>query len=87
LHADVDITTSNDVLGVEGTAKIYDAKLTNYGILPATIVVCDLLVASMPGTDLNYIICLFLYAFSSSYCWTWPLSEKLQPRTSFDTDR
>lgn len=56
LHADVDITMSNDVLEVEGTAKIYDAKLTNFGIFPATIVVCDLLVSNMPGTDLNYVV-------------------------------
>lgn len=56
LHADVDIRTSDDVLGVDGTAKIYDAKLTNYGILPATIVVCEVLVSNMPGTDLNYVV-------------------------------
>lgn len=56
LHADVDITTSDDVLGVDGTAKIYSAKLTNYGILPSTIVVCDYLVSNMPGIDLNYAV-------------------------------
>jgi hypothetical protein len=38
LHADVSITMTNEVLGVEGTAKIYRAKLTNYGILPSTLV-------------------------------------------------
>src|SRR5206468_1852077 len=44
-HADVSITTSDDVLGVAGTAKIYHARLTNYGILPSTIVVCSYLVS------------------------------------------
>ena len=56
LHADVFIVTSDDVLGVEGIAKIYRARLTNYGILPATIVVCDYLVSSAPDTDLNYVV-------------------------------
>src|SRR5208337_4246660 len=56
LHADVDVTTSNDVIGVDGTAKIYHAKLTNYGILPASIIVCDLRVSGAPGTDLNYVV-------------------------------
>ena len=56
LHADVRVTTSNDVLGVHGTAKIYDARLTNYGILPVTIVVCEQLVSGAPAHDLNYIV-------------------------------
>jgi len=56
LHADVSIVTSHDVLGVEGIAKIYRARLTNYGILPATIVVIDYLVSSAPDTDLNYVV-------------------------------
>jgi hypothetical protein len=56
LHADVSITTSDDVLGVAGPAKIYDARLTNYGILPSTIVVCNYLVSSAPGTDINYVV-------------------------------
>ena len=56
LHADVSITTSNDVLGVEGLAKIYDARLTNYGILPNTIVVCDYRVAGAPDTAVNYVV-------------------------------
>ncbi|MGB8493530.1 MAG: hypothetical protein WCE53_03935 [Candidatus Acidiferrum sp.] len=56
LHVDVDLRTSADVLGVDGTALIYDAKLTNYSILPLTIVVCDSMVANMPFTNLNYIV-------------------------------
>jgi hypothetical protein len=56
LHADVSITTSNDVLGVEGIAKIYGAKLTNYGILPSAIVVCDYRVAGAPDTAVNYVV-------------------------------
>jgi hypothetical protein len=56
LHADVSITTGNDVLGVEGIAKIYGAKLTNYGILPYTIVVSDYRVAGAPDTAVNYVV-------------------------------
>jgi hypothetical protein len=56
LHADVRVTTSNDILGVNGIAKIYDARLTNYGILPVTIVVCEYLVSSAPGTSINYVV-------------------------------
>jgi hypothetical protein len=41
LHADAVVTISGDVLGVEGIAKIYDGRLTNYGILPATVTFCD----------------------------------------------
>lgn len=44
------------MLGVAGTAKIYHARLTNYGILPSTIVVCNYLVSSSPGTDINYVV-------------------------------
>ena len=43
LHADTILTTQSNLLGIEGVAKIYDARLTNYGILPATITVCDYL--------------------------------------------
>jgi len=56
IHADVSITTSDDVLGVEGIAKIYRARLTNYGILPSTIVVSDYRVAGAPDTEVNYVV-------------------------------
>ena len=56
LHADVSITTSDDVLGVEGIAKIYDARLTNYSIVPNTIVVCDYRIAGAPATAVNYVV-------------------------------
>ena len=56
LHPDVSTTTSDEVLGVEGTAKIYRAKLTNYGILPSTIAVCDYRVAGAPDTEVNYAV-------------------------------
>lgn len=56
LHADVSTTTSDEVLGVEGTAKIYRARLTNYGILPSTIVVCDYRVTGAPETEVNYAV-------------------------------
>jgi hypothetical protein len=56
LHADVSVTTSKEVLGVEGVAKIYRARLTNYGVLPSTVVVCSERVASTPESDVNYIV-------------------------------
>jgi len=57
LHADFTTTTSRDILGVRGTATIYQARLTNYGVLPDTIVVCDYLdYASMHQTMVNYVV-------------------------------
>jgi hypothetical protein len=56
LHADVSVTTSNDVLGVEGTAKIYRARLINYGVFPSSVVVCAERVAGAPETEVNYIV-------------------------------
>jgi len=56
MHVDVSVTTSDNVLGVEGIAKIYEAKLTNYGILPSSITVCDYRLNGMPGIDVNYIV-------------------------------
>ena len=56
LHADVRVATSNDVLGVEGTAKIYEARLTNFGLVPATVLVCRERVAGAPTTNVNYIV-------------------------------
>jgi hypothetical protein len=55
LHADVSITTSDDVIGVEGIAKIYDARLTNYGVVPNRIVVCDYRIAGAHTTAVNYV--------------------------------
>jgi hypothetical protein len=57
LHADVVVTTADDLLGVEGTAKIYHASFTNYGIRPTAVIVCDYLNwASMRSTMVNYIV-------------------------------
>ena len=56
LHADVSIAASNDVLGVEGVAKIYRARLTNYGLFPSTVVVCSERVANAPEIEVNYIV-------------------------------
>jgi hypothetical protein len=57
LHADFTVTTSRDILGVRGTATIYQARLTNYGTFPAAIVVCDYLdYASMHQTMVNYVV-------------------------------
>ena len=56
MHLDLSMTTSDDVLGVDGIAKIYEAKLTNYGILPSSLVVCDYRLNGMPGIDVNYVV-------------------------------
>ncbi len=57
LHVDVVVTTSNEIIGVEGTGKIYEARLTNYGISPAAIIGCDYVdYASTRQTMLNYIV-------------------------------
>jgi hypothetical protein len=56
LHADVMVATSNDVLGVEGTAKIYRAQLTNYGLFPANVLVCSERVAGAPTIEVNYVV-------------------------------
>lgn len=56
LHADVSVSTSNDVLGVDGIAKIYSAQLTNYGVFPSSIVVCAERVAGAPENEINYIV-------------------------------
>jgi hypothetical protein len=56
LHADVTVATSNDVTGVEGTAKIYRAQLTNYGLFPTDLLVCSERVAGAAMTEVNYIV-------------------------------
>ena len=57
MHVEVVVTTSNDLLGVEGTGKIYNASLSNYGILPAAVTVCDYLDwTSRHQTMVNYIV-------------------------------
>jgi hypothetical protein len=56
LHADVLITSSSEVLGVEGVAKIYHARLTNYGIFSSSVVVCAERVAGAPEIGVNYIV-------------------------------
>jgi hypothetical protein len=56
LHADVTMTQRNDVLGVDGDAKIYRARLTNYGIFPATVVLCAERIAGAPEIEVNYLV-------------------------------
>lgn len=56
LHVDVSVATSNEVLGVEGIAKIYRARLTNYGIIPSSLRVCSERIVGVPAIDLNYIV-------------------------------
>jgi hypothetical protein len=41
LHADVIISTESNLLTVRGTANSYNARLTNYSVLPIRLVVCD----------------------------------------------
>jgi hypothetical protein len=55
LHADVLVTTSSDLIGIKGIAKIYRARVTNYGILPAKITVCDYYIHGR-ATGVNYIV-------------------------------
>jgi hypothetical protein len=57
LHVEVVVTTSKELLGVDGTGKIYNASLTNYGVLPAALTVCDYLDwTSRHQTMVNYIV-------------------------------
>jgi hypothetical protein len=56
LHADVLMTASSEVLGVEGVAKIYRARLTNYSIFPSTVIVCAERVAGAPEIEVNYLV-------------------------------
>jgi hypothetical protein len=56
LHAEVIVTTRADLLGIEGIAEIYDARLTNYGIFPVTMTVCDCLDSGAPETMVAYIV-------------------------------
>jgi hypothetical protein len=41
LHADVAISTESNLLGIPGVANDYNARLTNYSVLPITMNVCD----------------------------------------------
>jgi hypothetical protein len=41
LDADVIVSTESNLLTVRGVANVYNARLTNYSILPITITVCD----------------------------------------------
>lgn len=55
LHADVVVSTRADLIGIEGIAKIYDARLTNYSIVPLTLTVCDYSSVVPHQTAVNYI--------------------------------
>ena len=55
LHADVLMTTSAQIIGVTGVAKINHARLTNYGVLPTHLVACNYKMLGAPETELNYI--------------------------------
>jgi hypothetical protein len=41
LHADVEVSTESNLLGIRGLANFYNARLTNYGVLPITMIGCD----------------------------------------------
>jgi hypothetical protein len=54
LHADVAVAESTNILGVDSTAKIYRARLTNFSIFPATVLVCYERVAGAPEIVVNH---------------------------------
>lgn len=55
LHADVDV--SNGDIGIEGISKLYAARLTNHGPLPARVMACDFITdASAHGTTVAYAV-------------------------------
>ena len=57
LHIDVSVTSSAELLGVTGPANIYKARLTNFGLLPRTIVACEYINwASQRAIMLDYIV-------------------------------
>src|SRR5262249_56750122 len=57
LHAEVVVTTSSDLLGVDGVGKVYEASLIHYGFLPKAMSVCAYLHwASRHETMFNYIV-------------------------------
>ena len=52
LHADVTVTKAD--YGIPGNSKAYEAKLTNFGIAPETVTVCDFIDDSMShGTEVG----------------------------------
>ena len=56
LHADTIVINRSDLIGIEGIATVYHAKLTNYGISPTMMTVCDYMGAGMHETMINYIV-------------------------------
>jgi hypothetical protein len=55
LHADA-VVSKGDA-GYEGITKLYQARLTNYGLLPATVTACDFTTdASVHGTIVAYAV-------------------------------
>ena len=55
LHAD--IVASKGDIGLEGITKLYEATLTNYGVLPAKVTACDFTTdASAHGTKVAYVV-------------------------------
>lgn len=56
LHADWVATESSDILAVNGKAKIYDAKLSNFGLLPITMTVCEYTSNSVRSIMVNYVV-------------------------------
>jgi len=55
LHAD--LVVSKGANGLEGITKLYEARLTNYGLLPAKVTACDFTTdASAHGTKVAYTV-------------------------------
>jgi hypothetical protein len=55
LHADL-VVSKGDV-GLEGISKLYEARLTNYGLVPVKVTACDFTTdASAHGTKVAYTV-------------------------------
>jgi hypothetical protein len=55
LHAD--LVVSKEDTGMEGITKVYEARLTNYGLLPAKVTACDFTTdTSARGTKVAYAV-------------------------------
>lgn len=55
LHADVVVRHAD--YGIDGITKVYEGKLTNYGIIPAKVTVCDFVDDTMShGSVIGYAV-------------------------------
>jgi hypothetical protein len=54
LHADLIVSKGDS--GLEGITKLYEARLTNYGLLPAKVTACDFIFNAAHGTKVAYVV-------------------------------